>query len=366
MQARGLFDDGVEIAELDDLLGQRRLSSVPDHRRHFRPGGLQHLGMVQQTVHHPGQRGGRGLVPGQQHGNHLVPDFRVAHGLAVFVARGDEHRHDVGPLVFGLGFAPRDLVVQQRVDCAGQRGDPPPGGERPQVDLQPADQQQRAVADQLEKLDQQRAQARQPRSFLHPEHGPQDDVERNVLHPRVQRKRRLDRPVVDRPVGDFTHHGAVQPHPLAVERRHEQLALAFVPGAVEQQHRVGTQDGLEHHVGLPGLQAFRVRGENLFDDRGLAEKRQRRHPGPTHRERTAVRPRACLHERDGLADPFENLQQPRRTRTGWQCGHGGEDRERVGGGQGSGGRLYCSTTPFSPGIILRLVPKPHGRFRWKA
>ena len=50
----------------------------------------------------------------------------------------------------------------------------------------------------------------------------------------------------------------------------KQLALALVPGAVEQQ-RVRSQERLEDRVGLAGPKLVRVTGEDLLDRRRIAE-----------------------------------------------------------------------------------------------
>ena len=78
-------------------------------------------------------------MSGQQHGNHLIAQFLVAHGLAIFVAGFDEHGHDIGASVLGSGFALGNLLIQCGIDCVAELADALPRGERSQVDLQPTD-----------------------------------------------------------------------------------------------------------------------------------------------------------------------------------------------------------------------------------
>ena len=58
----------------------------------------------------------------------------------------------------------------------------------------------------------------------------------------------------------------VRAHPLAVEGRQHQLALAQVLGAVEQQHRALAHDRAERRVGLAGAQLLRRAAEHLLDE----------------------------------------------------------------------------------------------------
>ena len=87
-------------------------------------------------------------MPGDQQGDQFVANFLVAHGLTVFVAGGNEHRHDVGAGFRGFLPAAGDFVVQHVVDFALQATDPAPCRERPEIDLQTPDQKHRAAADQ--------------------------------------------------------------------------------------------------------------------------------------------------------------------------------------------------------------------------
>ena len=109
----------------------------------------------------------------QQHGDHFIPDFLVAHGLAVFIACGNEHGHDVGsPFVCQLLAAP-DLVVQQPVDIALEAGQAPPGSQR----------QERVSANQESEIfDYQRAQTRCVCIPVHAENGAQNNVQSDFQH----------------------------------------------------------------------------------------------------------------------------------------------------------------------------------------
>ena len=70
---------------------------------------------------------------------------------------------------------------------------------------------------------------------------------------------------------DLGHQLAVALHPLAVERRQQQLALGHVRLLVEQQHRVRAEHRPEDPVGLAGVQEPRVAGEDLLDVLGVGE-----------------------------------------------------------------------------------------------
>ena len=95
-----------------------------------------------------------------------------------------------------------------------------------------------------------------------------DHVERDRLHPRCQRDRRVERPAVDLAVGGLDDHLLVARDRLAVERRQQQLALAQVARADRGQHRVGADDRPQRRlagqrrrlVGLGGEERLHVIG----------------------------------------------------------------------------------------------------------
>ena len=70
-------------------------------------------------------------------------------------------------------------------------------------------------------------------------------------------------------LGDLAHRLAVGAHPLAVERRQHQPALAHVLGAVEQQHRAGAEDRRQDDVALAGVEQVGVAGEDRLDRLGI-------------------------------------------------------------------------------------------------
>ena len=71
-------------------------------------------------------------------------------------------------------------------------------------------------------------------------------------------KRLAARPALDLALGHLAHELAVALHPLAVERRQHQLALAHVRALVEQQHRVVADQRQQDHVALAGVEDLRV------------------------------------------------------------------------------------------------------------
>ena len=78
-------------------------------------------------------------MSGQQHGDHLIAQFLIAHGPTIFVSGFDKHGHNVGASVLGCGFALGNLLVQHCIDFVAELTDALPRGERSQVDLQPTD-----------------------------------------------------------------------------------------------------------------------------------------------------------------------------------------------------------------------------------
>ena len=90
--------------------------------------------------------------------------------------------------------------------------------------------------DDLRHLFAQRCEQR--RAFVNAEHDSQDHLQGELLHSRRELEWLVDRPGSDLALGDLLHERHVPAHPVAVERRKQQLALAEVIGTVEKQHGV--------------------------------------------------------------------------------------------------------------------------------
>ena len=85
-------------------------------------------------------------------------------------------------------------------------------------------------------------------------------------------KGRAERPALDLALRDVGDQLTVAAHPLAVERRQQQLALAHVVVLVERQQRELPERRLEHApVGLARVDRARVAREDLLDGLRLGE-----------------------------------------------------------------------------------------------
>ena len=148
------------------------------------------------------------------------------------------------------------------------------------------------------------------------EDGAQDDLQRDRLHPRPQLVRGADRPALDLARGDLGHRLAVGLHPLAVEGRQQQLALAHVGLLVEDEDRVLAEDRREDLVALAGVEDARVAGEDLLDRLGVGE----HHPGPLvgdlQREHVAVAGLAGEQHPPRLPRPDRRLDRAWQRRAG--------------------------------------------------
>ena len=106
------------------------------------------------------------------------------------------------------------------------------------------------------------------------EHRPQNRAQRDPLH--RPRRRELDvlGPAVDLLGGDLGDHRLVAPHPLALERRQQQLALLHVLALVDPQQRVGPEQFAQRASGS-GVQHRRIGPEDLLDQRRIGHDHRR-------------------------------------------------------------------------------------------
>ncbi len=285
-----------------DRTGAQRLLDRRGHVRvvvavHLVDEPRQHLRLAQQPLERPRQRGGRRLVAGDEEGEQLVADLLLAHRRAVLVAGRQQHReHVVAVLAVRapLGDQCEDDLVDAFLEAheLRERADPfgDPRGQRFGLGRRQAD---RLVAEGehfLEPLPQLvEAGAR-----VEAEDGPQDDLQRQVLHAGVERHRRAARQFADLGRGDLVHQAGQPFHPLAVEGGEHQLALLHVRGFVEQDHRVGPDDRFEHPRAVPRLQHVGRRGEDFLDLPRVGEHHERRREGQADREALPVTGAAAL------------------------------------------------------------------------
>src|SRR5713226_4653867 len=115
----------------------RRDRARADDLAQLRPELFENLRMLQAEVNRPRKGGGGRFVPGDKEGDHLITEFNVAHWLARFVARLDEHRQHI--LTSGAASRPAlcNLSEQDLVYLAHELHHAPPPGERAEDALQP-------------------------------------------------------------------------------------------------------------------------------------------------------------------------------------------------------------------------------------
>ena len=149
----------------------------------------------------------------------------------------------------------------------------------------------------------------EPLALLEAEHGAEDDLERDRLHPGSQPVRLAARPALDLLAGDLGHQLAVALHPLAVERGQQQLALFHVRALVEQQQRVLAEHRQQDPVGLAGVEHARVAGEHLLDVLGIGQHHPRPLVDDPERERLPEARRALTLQPLRMARPDRGLER---------------------------------------------------------
>ena len=132
-------------------------------------------------------------------------------------------------------------------------------------------------------------------------------------------------------LGDLAHRLAVGLHPLAVEGRQHQPALAQVLGAVEQQHRAVAEQRPQDALASPAQQRVGVAGEDLLDRLRVGGDDDRALGGEAQGEDVAVAALAALQEGGRLQQEAAEEERPRDR---------GAGRQRVGdGGASTRGRV---------------------------
>ena len=207
-------------------------------------------------------------------------------GTAVAVAGGQQHRQHVvavGVLAPALVDQREELGVD-RFPVALEAAEATAAAEEP---LCGREQGEGALAE-LEDRRHAVAQAIEPQALVEPEHGAQDDLERQALQARVQRDRLTGRPARDLRLGELLDQPGQALHAVAVEGGQQELALLHVRRLVEQDHGVRAHDRLEQAGSLAGVQDVRRRGEQLAQVGGIGEDDERRLAEQAQREARPV------------------------------------------------------------------------------
>lgn len=119
MQAQRLLEHVVRVGQPWEVLGAD--GPRAHHRVYLFVEALLHLGVLAYLVEDPGQGGGRGLRPGEQDRDDLVPDLLGAHPRTrVGVHAGQEQGEQVVP-VFLLFAVLRDHLVDDPAQAGGRR-----------------------------------------------------------------------------------------------------------------------------------------------------------------------------------------------------------------------------------------------------
>jgi hypothetical protein len=274
----------------------------------------QHPGVAAQPLHGPGERGGRGLVPGGQQGEQLVRDLAVAHRRSVGVAALQHEREDVVALVQATVFAgtvpPGDEPLDDRVVLTAHG--PEPG---PRVPSAPAGLRDRQRRQPRAERDQRRQQPAQLGELiaLDAENGSQDRVEGDAHHGRQHRELLALRPRGQLALGLFLDDRLVGGEPSAVERGNEQPALLAVFLAGEREQRAGPEDPPE--VALEVVRYVRAGQEQLLDLGRVADDDGAAEDGNVDGERVTVARAQPAHRAPGQGQRAGALHQARGGRT---------------------------------------------------
>src|SRR6516225_6168785 len=137
MEARRLLDDRIEVGELVCVPRVKRAASG-DPPQLGADAGL-YLGPFEDAPEDPGQRRGRRLVAGHQQGEELIVQLLVAHGIAVLVARVDEHREYVVSAGRARSTPVGDGGEDLPVDRTPATEEAPPRAQPSEIDLRRPD-----------------------------------------------------------------------------------------------------------------------------------------------------------------------------------------------------------------------------------
>jgi hypothetical protein len=259
-------------------------------------------------------------VPGDQQGHQLVTQLGVGEAIAGLALDREQQREHVVVLdAAGLRPAAGDLFEDDLVGRGAGAEVAAPRAARAEVDAR----ERKCAVDHVhvDHAHQRLAQTREEAGVLDPEHGAQDHLERDLLHPRAQRKRPAERPALELACRDVGDHVAIARDAASVERREHQLPHAEVIVAVEQQDRARPEDRLHELVRLAGAEHLGVAGEDLADDLRVAHVHERVERVVAQREEIAVARAAAPHVPHGVAGQLGGLGRLGEPRAGREA-HG--------------------------------------------
>ena len=206
-------------------------------------------------------------MPGAQERQQFVGDVLTRHRGAVVVPAAQQQRQNVGALFEArVGFGLVDQREDGAVEVAAELREP-----APRAVAARAERRLRQGGHPRTQLGPRRNDLAQVVEFraVGPEHGAQDDVQRDPVH-------RFERPELDalRPCRRLAQRLLfddllVVLDALAVERRGEQLAAGPMLLAVEREDRTRSEDPAE--VGLHVDQVVGAREEDLPRQRGIGD-----------------------------------------------------------------------------------------------
>ena len=285
--------------------------------------------MAAQPLERPTQRRRGGLMPGAQERQQLVGNVLARHRGAVVVPAAQQQRQNVGALFEArVGFGLVDQRENGAVEVAAELREPAPRAVAPR-----AERRFRQGGHPRPQLGPRRNDLAQEVEFraVGPEHGAQDDIQRDPVH-RFERPElvalRPSRGLAQRLLFDDLF---VVLDALAMERRGEQLTASPMFLAVQREHRTRSEDPAE--VGLHVHQVVGAREEDLpqqsriGDDHTAAEERDvDGEDGAVTLHRVSQEPAAEARQQDTLdglwqAHDGRHLARSRRgLRFGGHCG----------------------------------------------
>jgi hypothetical protein len=151
---------------------------------------------------------------------------------------------------------------------------------------------------------------------VEPEDGAEDDLQGEVLHLEMQLERLVAGQRRHFFGGHFRHQVGEAFHALAVEGGQHQLALLHVATLVEQDHRVGSDQGFEDPSAPARMQDVGRRREDFLHLGRIGEDHKRRGGGQFEREALAVARPALLLEGERAGPEADHLNRRGIGRTG--------------------------------------------------
>ena len=182
----------------------------------------------------------------------VVTQVGVGERRAVLGAGRDHQRQDV--LALGqprIGAGGGDLLVEQRVEHVALA--PVDLGElvEPRAALDGGVVQRDRLGREGEDRVEDHAETVAEVIVRHSEDGLEDDLEREALGDREDRRHAARLPRIELPLHEPLHRSRIRAHPIAVKRRREQPAACEVLAGLEQHQRPLPQSLPQQVVGVP-------------------------------------------------------------------------------------------------------------------